>query len=253
MSHTSLRAMTDGPLRSKLAWLPAFPEIFLAILMLALSGRASAWQSLLGDADAGWHIRTGEFILGRVQYPSATCFRFRTRNALVCLGVAGRFCAGSPLGELGSRRGPVYGAAVRVGRRRTGLAPRSRRWPVDCPLSDAGGRQRFFDSLSGAAARLLDSAFSASPLALILESDRQQPPPRVWLLVLLSALWANLRGAFVAWLVTVAFLPLAVAVERDRRKFRRYACVAGLCAGSTLLNPYGWRLHAHVVSYLGSS
>ena len=76
MSGPSLRPMACGSARSKLAWLPAFPEIFLAILLLTLFGRLSAWQSVLGDADTGWHIRTGEYILRSGTVPVRDLFSF---------------------------------------------------------------------------------------------------------------------------------------------------------------------------------
>ena|SRR6516164_7847001 len=76
MSGTSLETMANGPTRRHFSWLPAFPEIFLAILLLTLFGRPSAWQSLLGDGDTGWHIRTGEFILRSHTVPVHDLFSF---------------------------------------------------------------------------------------------------------------------------------------------------------------------------------
>lgn len=254
MSGASLRVMTDGPLRKTFARLPAFPEIFLAILLLALSGRASAWQSLLGDADTGWHIRTGEFILRSGTVPVRDLFSFSRPNqpwfawewlADVVFAQAHRWAGLEAVAGLCMVLLCASAAIV--------LA-----WLLD---RGAGLWVAVLVTLAVVSASSIHylarpHVFSILlfPLALwLLDSDRQRPTPRVWLLVPLSALWANLHGGFVAWLVTVALLPLAVAVERDWWKFRRYACLAGLCAGSTLLNPYGWRLHAHIVSYLGSS
>lgn len=92
------------------------------------------------------------------------------------------------------------------------------------------------------------------PLALwILDEDRRRRSPLVWLLVPLSALWANLHGGFAAWLVTLAMLPLALAAQRDWPAVRRYAFLTVACAMATLANPYGWRLHTHIAAYLRSS
>ena len=47
----------------------------------------------------------------------------------------------------------------------------------------------------------------------------------------------------------------ALDPPETRRRFhaaRRYAGLAGACALATLANPYGWRLHQHIASYLRS-
>ena len=75
----------------------------------------------------------------------------------------------------------------------------------------------------------------------------------VWVLVPLSALWANLHGGFAAWLATLAILPLVSAAERNWPAVRRYASLTAACAVATLANPYGWHLHAHIAAYLRSS
>ena len=62
----------------------------------------------------------------------------------------------------------------------------------------------------------------------------------------LCALWANLHGGFVALLATLAVCAAGGAVAA------LWAADAGVC-GATLVNPYGWRLHAHIVEYLRSS
>jgi hypothetical protein len=80
----------------------------------------------------------------------------------------------------------------------------------------------------------------------VIDEDRRRPGRQVWALAPLCALWANLHGGFVALPAT---LILCAAVERSWR----YAGVAIACIAASLLNPYGWRLHAHIVEYLGSS
>ena len=86
----------------------------------------------------------------------------------------------------------------------------------------------------------------------VLERDRAHPDGRVWLLVPLTALWTNLHAGFVAWFVTLAALVAVEAVEREWVRVRRYSLLGAACAAASLLNPYGWKLHAHVVEYLNS-
>jgi len=254
MSRTSLRPMADGSARNTPAWFPAFPEIFLAVLLLTLFGRLSAWQTVLGDGDTGWHIRTGEFILGSGSVPVRDLFSFSRPDqpwfawewltdvafalvhrwggleavAAVCIVL---LCASAAvvLAWLLHRGAGLWVALLVT------LAV------VNASTIHYLARPHVFSILF-------------FPLALwLLDADRQRPTRLVWLLLPLSALWANLHGGFVAWLVTVSLLPLATAAGHDWRGARRYACLAGCCALSTLLNPYGWRLHEHIVRYLGSS
>ena len=75
----------------------------------------------------------------------------------------------------------------------------------------------------------------------------------MWLLVPLTALWVNLHAGFVAWLATLGLLVLFCAAQRDWSGVRRYGTLAALCSLASLLNPYGWQLHLHIVRYLNSS
>src|ERR1700733_7649234 len=50
---------------------------FLAILVwLFMSSGAAGWQGLLADADAGWHMRTGQFILDHHAVPHQDLYSF---------------------------------------------------------------------------------------------------------------------------------------------------------------------------------
>jgi hypothetical protein len=92
------------------------------------------------------------------------------------------------------------------------------------------------------------------PISLwILDRDRRRPGARVWWLVAISGLWANLHGGFAAWLGCLVLLLLTEALQRQWPEFRRHGMLALACLAATLANPYGWRLHEHIIRYLGSS
>jgi hypothetical protein len=85
---------------------------------------------------------------------------------------------------------------------------------------------------------------------------------RLWLLPLLTVLWTNLHGGFVAGLVLIGFYAagevIAAAVAGDaaarREALRRslpYWWTGAACLAATLVNPYSWRLHVHVVKLVG--
>jgi hypothetical protein len=95
----------------------------------------------------------------------------------------------------------------------------------------------------------------------MIERDRRQPGPAVWLLLPLSAIWVNLHGGFFALPATLAALAAGCAGEawldrvRGPEKWlacRRYAALAGGTLAASLVNPYGIGLHRHIAGYLSS-
>jgi len=86
----------------------------------------------------------------------------------------------------------------------------------------------------------------------ILGCDRREPGRTVWLLVPLTALWANLHAGFVALIVSVGALAAGALFERRWDLARRYAGLAAGCSAASLLNPYGIGLHRHIAEYLRS-
>jgi hypothetical protein len=74
--------------------------------------------------------------------------------------------------------------------------------------------------------------------------------PVNWWLVPLTALWANLHGGFAAFVVSLLILAVGYCLERNFAKGRRTALVATACGFASLLNPYGWREHAHIIEYM---
>ena len=97
------------------------------------------------------------------------------------------------------------------------------------------------------------SLLLATWMLWLLDEDRRRAGPLVWILVPLSALWANLHGGFVCGLAIVALLAAICGLERNRPACQRYATLAALCSAATVLNPYGWHLHRHILAYLSSS
>src|SRR4029077_5161534 len=78
------------------------------------------------------------------------------------------------------------------------------------------------------------------------------------------ALWANLHGSFIVGLTLLGCATLGRAVDVWRRTHRfsnvfhdrharRLLLVTELAAAATLLNPYGLRLYAEVLSFSGNA
>src|SRR5262249_50305541 len=73
----------------------------------------------------------------------------------------------------------------------------------------------------------------------LLDRDWSIPDRRIWALVPLAALWANLHGGFLVLIVALALSAAAGILLKDRVRFRRYALLAVGCSAATLANPYG--------------
>jgi hypothetical protein len=68
-------------------------------------------------------------------------------------------------------------------------------------------------------------------------------------LVPLMTLWANLHGAFFTGFVLMGIY--AIGNLADPRKARTFAWLGIACLAASLINPNGWRLHIHILQFLG--
>ena len=89
---------------------------------------------------------------------------------------------------------------------------------------------------------------------------------RLWLLPLLMLLWVNVHGGFLLGFALLGIFWLAAiwecrhmrpdrieeALQRiaARKRAAQLLWVVLLSAGASLVNPYGWKLHSHIYSYL---
>jgi hypothetical protein len=99
----------------------------------------------------------------------------------------------------------------------------------------------------------------------MLEKDRDgsAPSKRIWLLIPLTIVWTNLHGGFLVLIALIGLAAVGSAIEillyetgsypsRNWGRTIRYGALASGCAAASLMNPYGWGLHKHVVEYLRS-
>jgi hypothetical protein len=232
---------------------PSLLDVFFAALLLAAFAHPLGLQSLLADGDTGWHIRTGELVLGTGHAPVADPFSFsRPHEAWF----AWEWLSDVVFASIWTWRG-LAGVAALTGAllalAATALLARLLR--SGCGLWIGLGAAMAAVSASSIHYLARPHAFSILfyTLALwLLSEDRARPGPLVWLLVPLTALWVNLHAGFVAWLATLGLLVALCAAQRDWRQVRRYGALGVLCALGSLLNPYGWQLHLHVARYLNS-
>jgi len=228
-------------------------------LVAWLFAAGEGWNGLLADGDTGWHIRTGDYILQAGSVPTVDIFSFSKPGEpwfawewLSDVIIAGlhRMC-GLP-GVVGFT-GLVIALSALVVFRQSLWRGANSFAALGVTLVATGAASLHFLARPHVFTLLL------LPVALwLVERDRRAPGPGVWALVPLSALWANLHGGFLALIACLGILAVGSAVEawlapeRNWRPAWRYAGLTAACTAATLLNPYGFRLHTHIASYLRS-
>jgi hypothetical protein len=233
-----------------------------AILIFCLMEGA---PNLLADGDTGWHIRAGDWILDHHRLPVSDFFSFtksgqpwfawewlwevsfawvhrQTGIAGVILGSVVVLCLTSML-------------LLRLVRRRT------RNNAIACAVTVVAVLGMSLHFL--ARPHLFSFLFTVILLNLLdrrRESGRDLP----WLIVPLFAVWANVHPGFLAGIIilgarTAGDLANAwAASETDRRaellaQFQRSLLLTFACLLVPLINPYGYRLYAHLYSFLSDS
>ncbi|HYW44774.1 MAG TPA: hypothetical protein VE959_18065 [Bryobacteraceae bacterium] len=233
---------------------PSLADLFVAILLAAEFGQPASWLALLSDGDTGWHIRTGDFILRSGAVPLRDLFSFSRPDqpwyawewlADVIFALLHRWHGLEAVAVFTAIVLSATGAILLMWllRRGAGL------WIAVAVVLAA---------VSASTVHHLARPHMFSPLFLtlalwLLDEDRRSPGARVWVLAPMSALWANLHGGFVCGLAVVAMLAAIRGAERKWAAARRYGALAAWCSAATLVNPYGWHLHQHILKYLGSS
>ncbi len=235
-------------------WLvPSLTDLFFVALFIWLFvAGGDGWHALLLDGDVGWHIRTGEYILDHHAVPKTDMFSF-TRPGTpwfawewgsdVLLGAAHRMVG---------LKAVVLGAGIiivlwPVTMLRQALWRGSNAWPaLALTLLGTGAASIHFLARPHVFTLLFTTVS-----VWVIEADLRRPSRRVWWLVPLCAVWTNLHGGFLVLLVLLAVASVG-SVPAGWSAVRRYAVLAMACAAVSLLNPYGWGLHTHIVEYLRS-
>ena len=225
-----------------------------------------AAQQLFRDSDSGWHIRNGEWILSHHTLPQADPFSFSKAGepwiawewgSDVLTAVAHRFDGLKGVATLFTL---LIGACT---------------W-LCCRLHFAAGGDFFLTALlmppilTTASLHWLARPHIFGWIFLLLAilyaehvaAGKGTTRYKTWHLAAVAALtaaWANLHGSFflaplIALIYTAAHLGRAALWQVDRaqeiRQALRFTWVALAALTGSLLNPYGWRLHAHVLAYL---
>lgn len=246
-------------------WVRCFPSLndfaFLApaiLLFCLMNGVAS----MLVDGDTGWHIRAGEWILDHHKFPTFDFFSFTKSGQPwfawewlweVCVACLYRL-AGMP--------GVVLGNLVIVCLASMNLWLLVRRQSKSAAAAFGVAVLALLGMSMYLLARpQLVSFLFAVILLKLLGRWRESGQGIPWVVVLLFLVWANVHPGFLAGVIilgayTAGDLANALtASELSRRTellalFRRSSLLLVTCVLAALVNPYGFRLYAHMYSFL---
>ena len=241
--------------------IPSLSDLFfLAILVwLFMSSGAAGWEGLLADADVGWHIRTGEYILNHHAVPTHDLYSFSKPDAPWYAWEWLTDVLDGGLHRIAGLKGIVLMAAVLIALFAVTLVRRMVHRGVHLlvalmvALLGVGGSSMHFLARPHLLTLLL-----LSISVWVIEEDRKRPGSRIWWLVPLAMVWTNLHGGFLALIAVLGLAAVGSAIEAwfgfagTIRDAVRYSKLTLACMAASLVNPYGWNLHVHVIEYLRS-
>ncbi len=239
--------------------------LFVALIAwLFMSSGAHGWQSLLADADVGWHIRTGEYILNHHQVPHHDLYSFSKPGAPWYAWEWLTDVIDGLLFRWAGLKGIVLAAGALIALFATTLMRR---------IVDAGAHLFVallvtLFSVGSASMHFLARPHIFTLLLLsismgIVEADRRGANrARIWWLVPIALAWTNLHGGFLVLIGLLGLAAIGAAAEAwlkrapgghpDWAPALRWAGLAAACGAVSFINPYGWELHKHVIQYLRS-
>jgi hypothetical protein len=247
-----IRSVAAG--KSLWRWLrPSFTDLFFLFVIYWLCIAApGSWQSLLKDGDTGMHLRTGDWIAAHGKVPDQDIFSYTQPGAP---WYAFQWCSAVLYSKLNADAGIkavafVSGIAIAlwiavlmqamIGMRVQGL--------MAIFLALAAGNAASIHYL--ARPHLFTMLFLGLSVWLV-ETDREHPSRRVWLLVPLTVLWTNIHSGFVILPAYLGAICVGTFLEDGGiARAKRWAAIFASCVAATLVNPYGIKLHLHILSFL---
>jgi hypothetical protein len=268
-SRSSLLASTQE--NALLRWLmPSVADlIFVALLASLLFTPLSV--KLLGDAGIGWHIRTGQEILATHSIPRVDPFSAQIQKPWIAWEwlydiIVGRLELSTGL------NGVVWFTAVVIAAVFAALFRLLVRRGTDVLVA----LLLTLLALSASTIHFLARPHVLSWLFVLIwlwildsrELAVEHSNRRLWLLPALMLIWANAHGGFLLGFVLLGIFWLGslwtwLRLKESRieeslqkiaagKRVRQLTLVGLVSAFASLVNPYGWRLHAHIYSYLSN-
>ncbi len=235
-------------------WTPTLADfLFLSLIVWLFLAGPNGWIALLSDGDTGWHIRVGDWIREHRAFPRVDFMSFSKPGEPWFAWEWGAEVAMSALHTLAGMKGVVLGFGLLIPAYLLVLF-RHAMWRGATPLLAlpilliASGSSAIHYLARPHLFTLLLLAVSL----WMLEADRRKPTGRIWLLIPLTIVWANLHGGFLGLVACVGLVAAGSALAKEWGPAIRYAALAAGCFAVSVVNPYGYHLHEHILSYLRS-
>lgn len=246
-----------------LSWLvqPTVADfLFALVIVISFLSGAKGWSRLFLDGDAGLHIRIGDVILASGKVPTTDPFSFSLPGGVWYAFEWGSETLQAALHQAWGLKGVALMSGVVLGLSfvvvflfalwrgaNGGASVMLTMFAVNAATIHFHARPHIFTML------LLVCA------AWMVEADLRKPGWRIWLLAPLVVVWANLHGGFPVLFVLLGLNVAGLAVEGfflpdDRvARWREAAKLCGVgvgCALASLMNPYGYHLHQHILEVM---
>ncbi|HLH15848.1 MAG TPA: hypothetical protein VKX45_01440 [Bryobacteraceae bacterium] len=249
-----------------LKFLPSFADFAFLMPAAFLFGRMAGAKTLLGDCDTGWHIRTGEWIAANHWVPARDIFSFSKPGDP---WFAWEWLSDVVFAWINSHGGlravvffailllcATFGLLYRLVLRRANALPAIAVMMLAVPASSIHwlARPHLFSLL-------FTVLFYGALESIRAGKDWLAGVPYLAIFPAATVLWTNLHGGFFIGILMIIAYSLAELLEfaftRDeerregaRRRGRAYAASALGCLAASLLNPYTYHLHLHMLQYL---
>jgi len=245
--------------------LPSLTDLAFLMPIVFLYAKMEGAKTMLGDGDTGWHIRAGEWMLANLRVPETDLFSYTMAGKPWYAWEWLWDAAFAWLHQQGGMTAVVLASVLviaatfamlfRLVARRCGNVLLA----IGITMLAAAGASLHWL----ARPHLFTLLFVVIFLSLLERARQGHVNALAWLLPL-TVLWTNLHGGFFIGVMLTGCYAVgelaAAAVTPDpsdrRAALARSAPYALAAAGSlivSLLNPYTWHLHAHIVSYLSES
>ncbi|MBY0504611.1 MAG: hypothetical protein K2X03_11925 [Bryobacteraceae bacterium] len=222
--------------------------LFALVIFLTFLSSDKGWQKLFVDSDSGLHIRIGDLIRQSGSVPTTDPFAFSLPGQTWYAFEWGTEVLQSAIHQAWG----LQGVALMTG---VVLAAVFVTLFLSCLWRGANGGVAIF--LTFFAVNASSIHFHARPhiftmlflagAAWLLDRDRRRPDGFVWLLVPGTVLWANLHGAFPILFVLIGLLVVGLFLEGRVAHSLRFVGLGAACVAASLINPYGYHLHQHIV------
>ena len=235
-------------------WAPTLSDfLFLSLIVWLFLAGPNGWLALLSDGDTGWHIRVGDWIREHRAFPRQDFLSFSKAGEPWFAWEWGAEVGMSFLNSWAGLKGVVLGLGVMIPAYLM-IVFRHAMWRGATPfialpiLLFACGSSAIHYL---ARPHLFTLVFLAAALWMV-DADRKRPTQKIWLLVPLTILWANLHGGFLSLVACLGLIAAGSVLSKDWWTAKRYTILTVTCLVASVANPYGYHLHEHIVAYLRS-